>query len=195
MTKRHIYLVRHAHYHQASRENGELTELGQEQAIATSHALKDLPFTHLIYSPSVRAMQTALIIGEMLPLAEYIEDERLREAIPDIPQDYHDFFSQRYPEATPEKRNAATRILRQVFEEYFVPPVSETEDEYLLMVCHGNVIRYLLSQVMQSGADFWMRLIIHNCGISHVYIEDNGLMFMVSHNYTGHLTDDLLTEN
>jgi len=195
MTKRHIYLVRHGHYHHARRESGELTEIGQEQAIAASHALKHLPFTQLIYSPSIRAAQTALIIGEMLPGAVYLEDDRLREVIPDIPEDYHDFFTQRYPEATPEKRNTATRILRQVFEEYFIPPVSEIEDEYLLMVCHGNVIRYLLSQVMQSGADFWMRMIIHNCGISRVWIEDSGMMFMVSHNDTSHLTDDLLTEN
>lgn len=195
MTKRHIYLIRHGHYHHANRDSGELTDIGQEQAIVTSHALKHLPFTQLIYSPSTRAAQTALIIGEMLPGTVYLEDERLREVIPDIPDHYHDFFKLRYPDATPEKRRAATHTLRQVFEDYFVTPAPDTDDEYVLLVCHGNVIRYLISQVMQNGADFWMRMIIHNCGISRVWIEDSGMMFVASHNDIGHLPVELLTEN
>lgn len=195
MTKRHIYLVRHGHYYSNQRDNGELTDVGQEQAIITAHALKHVPFTSLIHSPTLRAAQTAFIIGEMFPGIGYVEDHRLRETIPEIPPHYHDFFQAHYPEASAEKRRTATIILHSFFADYFTAPEPQTDDDYTLIVCHGNVIRYLVSQVMQDGADFWMRMLIHNCGISRVSIEDSGMRYVVSHNDFGHLPEDLITES
>jgi serine/threonine-protein phosphatase PGAM5 len=193
MPKKHLYLVRHAQYDLSKRDQGDLTSRGQEQALTVALALRGLRFTRLISSPILRAMQTADIIAELFPSITREVDERLSECIPEVPDGYRDYFTQHYPDLTDEQMYDCAGALQAVCRDHFQPPAND-RDEYVMIVCHGNVIRYLVSQVLESDSKFWMRMLINNCGLSRITIDHDGHTFVVSHNDIGHLPQHLLTE-
>lgn len=193
MPKKHIYLVRHGQYQLSKRDQGELTERGQEQALSVAYAMRNIPFSTVISSPVTRAAQTADIIAELLPNAERIIDERLRECIPHVPEAYVEFFGQHYPDITSEKMQICAETVGNAIQSYFTASVER--DEYVMIVCHGNVIRFIVSQVLDSGSTFWIKMLINNCGISRITIDSDGQIFLQSHNDIGHMPHHLLTEN
>lgn len=195
MSKRIIYLVRHGQYHIGKRDKGLLTERGLEQARTTGFALRNIPFERLIYSPVARAKQSAEIIGEMLQTYQRIEEPLLKECIPTVPEAYHTLFNELYPELTLDTMHTCSENFDKIITQYFIPVESTEIVTYDLMVCHGNVIRYLVSQILQPQSDFWVRMIINHCSITRIAIESEGQSFLVSHNDIGHLSDDLITEN
>lgn len=195
MAKRYIYLIRHGQYDLTGREKGELTDAGHEQALLTGHSLREVPFSSITSSTVVRAVQTAQIIAEMFPGLPLYQDEDLCECIPAVPADYEDYFRRFFPEHTPERITNCTSTLTSAFGAYFVPPEPGEGDVYDMIVCHGNVIRFFISQVLQPASRFWLRFQINHCGISRVSVDSEGQATVISHNDTGHLPPDLLTEN
>lgn len=194
MGNRHIYLLRHGQYRLKDRDQGDLTHKGQQQARLTALALRDIPFTRIISSPVRRAVHTADLVAEMLPDAQRTQDAMLRECIPSIPDRYADFFAEHHPNLTPDMLTTCMANLDAAFDEYFAP-FHDDGDIYELIVCHGNVIRYIVSRVLQMGATGWARMLINNCGITRVLVEGEDNMVLVSHNDIGHIPLAILTEN
>lgn len=194
MAKRVLYLVRHGQYHTARRDAGALTSKGEEQALQTALCLSGLPFSTLYYSPMRRAMQTAEIIATAFTKIEMSPDDALRECIPSIPSRYAAYFAGHYPDLNATQLNNCLENMTSAFENYFRPTDGE-QDIYELLVCHGNVIRYFVSQALQVHVDTWANMLINNCGITRILVESDGQMFLVSHNDIGHLPEDLRTEH
>lgn len=194
MGKRTVYLVRHGQYDLTRREEGELTTMGIRQARLTASMLSSLPFENIYSSPVRRARQTAGIVSEALPHVDLYEDESLRECIPSVPPRYAHFFSERFPDLNDDKIDGCSNRLRDAFERYFCPP-SGDEDVNDLLVCHGNVIRYLVALVLDVNHHAWSHMLINNCGVSRVMIDADGTLFLISHNDIGHLPPELRTEN
>jgi serine/threonine-protein phosphatase PGAM5 len=193
MAHRLLYLVRHGQYQLRNREDGELTSIGEEQARLTADALRPLPF-HTIHTSTVRrAIQTAEIICESFPGMEMQHNDLLRECLPTVPTRFAGLFAMHRNHTTPDEMNSCSEKMDQAFAHFFTAP--GTEDVYELFICHGNLIRYFVASVLKAGTDIWANMLINNCGISRVLIDQNGEMFLVSHNDIGHLPEHLRTDN
>jgi serine/threonine-protein phosphatase PGAM5 len=194
MGKRTLYLVRHGQYRLHQRDAGSLTQKGEAQAALTAAALKDIPFSVIYYSPVLRAVQTADIIGAELPNTDRVEHEALRECIPSIPNRYAAYFAGAHPDLTLEHVNDCAEKLEGAFNYYFRANESD-DDLYEMLVCHGNVIRYLVSRVLDLNSDGWSKMLINNCGVSRILVDHDGQMYLISHNDIGHLPEELRTDN
>lgn len=194
MGKRTVYLVRHGQYDLTKREEGGLTRTGIAQARLTASMLSSLSFERIYASPVRRARETADIVSEALPDIALHEDESLRECIPSIPPRYAHFFSERFPDLNDEKIDGCSGRLRDAFERYFCPAAGDADVNDLL-VCHGNVIRYLVALVLDVNHHAWSHMLVNNCGVSRVMVDTDGTLFLISHNDIGHLPPDLRTEN
>ena len=121
-----ILLIRHGEYKRWDTEDPSLTKCGIEQANSTAKALrhmKGLPIINQILSSTLRrARETANIIGGKVGVG-VTEDYDLVEGDPCQPQH------------------------RQRFERVFSKYLTHTSTHGPLtdvIVCHGNIIRYLL---------------------------------------------------
>ena len=157
---RHIFLVRHGQYDETCKEDQArvLTALGRRQAHLTGQRLAHYlrggydghpdefqgPCSILSIQPSdmERAKETARIIASHLPTVPIKEpDPMLNEALPApmIP-------------CRPDVGNAAEEIdqnherIEAAFHKYIHRggPSEEEEQEFTVLVAHGNVIRYFL---------------------------------------------------
>jgi len=210
MATKTIYLIRHGQYYQIKhpspgvdetridplddeaehQRDGGLTPAGVQQAEWTAQRLQPLPIDCIYTSTLPRAMQTAAIIGEgqvdIVPQAH----RNLWECIPHVPARFAD-WAKRFPAARLQRdqEQAAT-----AFATYFQPN-HDSADRHEIIVCHGNLIRYLVCRALQVPLDAWVNMDTHNGGISIIQIQPDGACLLIAFNDTGHLPCHLLTFN
>ena len=73
------------------------------------------------------------------------------------------------------------------------PPVNAPTDEYDVLVCHANVIRFFALRALQLPPEGWLRLCTMNCSVTHVTISPDGKVSLRSLGDTGHLSVDEVT--
>ena len=87
---RHLILIRHGQYEMNHSESDKkiLTELGRQQALATGERLKQLdqPFSYILHSTLIRAVQTAQLISKSLPDVPMKSTDLLKEGAPIEPE-------------------------------------------------------------------------------------------------------------
>lgn len=185
MGRKTIYLVRHGQAAYAETEprdmHGYLTELGRQQAQLAAERLSQLPITAIHHSDLHRAAETAKLIAEQLPHVPLHSTTLLRECIPCVPA--RPFA--RAANLSPAKIQENQQRSEYVFGHYFA--AHKNREEYDILVCHGNILRYLICRALQVPPAAWINADIHNCGISEVLIETDGKIMLISHNDTGHL--------
>ncbi|GAB4516094.1 MAG: hypothetical protein OHK0046_20760 [Anaerolineae bacterium] len=164
-------------------------------------ALKPYVFDTIYHSTMNRAVQTARIIAQALPEADLHPTPLLRECVPSLPVRLAQAYavSKGRPQPTVVNTQRCLQRLESAFDEHFLPAIP---DEDLsaptvardLLVCHGNIIRYFVTRVLQADPALWVNMAVHNCGITIVHIQESGQMTLISHNDTGHLPDTLRTQ-
>jgi serine/threonine-protein phosphatase PGAM5 len=220
---RHIILVRHGQYEEKAEEKDRiLTPLGRYQARATGRRLAQLsqgakhfyPDTFngpchikaIHVSDMIRAKETAALIAEQVqyytPKNKALlqpPDPLLNEALPapmvpirpDIP-------------GVTEEIDANQERIEKAFRKYFYrdngimddldDETSNNElDEFEIIVCHGNVIRYFLCRALQLPPEAWLRFSTFNCSITYLVIRPEGMVVARSVGDTGHLNYEQLT--
>lgn len=195
MAQRLLYLIRHAQYNQQDREEGALTELGVQQALATGQALKSLPITAAHYSTVRRAVETSDAIAQITPDVPRHASDLLRECIPPMESHLVDFFALRGPFVSRHQMGECARRIDSALETFFRPPDIQSGDIHELLVCHGNVIRYLVARTLGAPVTAWTMMLINNCGITRIVINEAGQPFLLSFNDTGHLPSHMLTDH
>jgi serine/threonine-protein phosphatase PGAM5 len=65
--------------------------------------------------------------------------------------------------------------------------------EFEIIVCHANVIRYLLLRALQLPPEAWLRFSLFNCSISYIMIQPNGTVSARLIGDTGHIPYDETT--
>ena len=55
-----------------------------------------------------------------------------------------------------------------------------------VLVCHGNVIRYLVLKALQLDPEAWLRLAVYNGSITILEVRSNGFVSLRSLGDTGH---------
>lgn len=182
----YLYLIRHGHYDYDStvtddaKGNG-LNALGHEQARLVGQRLAGLPVKvrSLVTSNYLRATQTADDMAAAMKLTP-VTDTLLHECTPHFESRPEYRAVEREDEAVACESNLAAAFAR-----YFVPtPESDTYD---VLVCHGNVIRWLTCKAMGGDVLNWRRLTIGNCSITAFAVSPEGRITLAAYSDTGHI--------
>lgn len=194
MTTRYLHLVRHGQYVKEG-EFGEidkgLTTIGRRQAKWAGKALKHLPAPVIFTSPRQRATETAVIIGETIGLEPQV--------YPDLTEIPMIAFGKPINESTRaseisywnERRDGAQKAFSTFFK-----ASEDAQTEHVILVCHGNVIRYFLCCFLGIDIGTGPLLEPQHCGITTcVFFNDGSIKRLISLNEVGHLPLKLRTLN
>jgi serine/threonine-protein phosphatase PGAM5 len=105
-------------------------------------------------------------------------------------------------ECTPPTRRAAAMAgekaedlaacqaqLERVFAAWFKP--SAQGDRRDLFVCHGNVIRYLVTRALGVDTEAWLEMSVGHASITKVLVQADGSMQVIAVGDVGHLPPNL----
>ncbi len=188
---RTIYLIRHGDYDHADDRDPDvgkgLVPLGVAQARLVAHRLRSMPveWTSLHASTMTRARETAQVVAQELPHLELQTSRLLRECTPATWR--QDIMA----EETSADLDACQDQLEAAFTAYFTP--SPAADRHDILVCHGNVIRYLVTRVLKVDPMAWLGMSIGNCSLTVVKILPDGSMKLLSYSDVGHIPPGLQT--
>ncbi|KAL5249203.1 hypothetical protein ACHWQZ_G018154 [Mnemiopsis leidyi] len=198
--RRRLYLVRHGQYELEKQNDKDkiLTELGRQQAECTGKHLARLgvKYSDLVVSTMTRANETGEIILKQLHdsdvkvLGESFEVDKtdmLREGHPIDCVPYHRFKPDSW-----EFQDGAR--IEAAFRKYFHRAhYSQKEDSHEIIVCHANVIRYLVCRATQNPPEGWLRMSLANGSITEVTMEPNGKVFISGIGDKGHMPSNMIT--
>jgi serine/threonine-protein phosphatase PGAM5 len=186
---RTIVLVRHGNYvadpAADERTGPPLSVLGVAQAHLAGARLGALPaaFDHLYVSPMQRARETAAVIGEELPGKTFTVVDDLRECTPPTRRE------KIVAAEKPADLAACQAQLDRVFATYFVPATGKSQAD--LFVCHGNVIRYLITKALHVDSTAWLEMSIGHASLTTIQVRADGSMQLIAAGDVGHLPPTL----
>lgn len=186
-----LVLVRHGHYAPdpaADEALGPgLTPLGVAQAHLVGARLAGLPthFDGLLVSPLQRARDTAAAIAVDFPGRRFEVVPDLAECTP--PTRRADIMAAE----TPAALAACQAQLERLFAAYFKP--AQGADRTDLLVCHGNVIRYLVTRALGVDSQAWLEMSVGHASITRIRVEADGRFKVIAVGDVGHLPPNLLT--
>jgi len=189
---RTTYLIRHGDYNQSDEEDefvgNELNTLGVAQARLLSSRLKSMSveFSSLTSSTMTRARQTAMVINEDFPELRLIQDSLICECTP--PTWRKDIMAG----VDTTERELCGANIEQAFKKYFIPSPDEN-DRHDLIVCHGNVIRYLVTKVLNVDTMSWLQMSITNCSLTIIRVKPDGTMKLDTFSDYGHIPENMRT--
>jgi serine/threonine-protein phosphatase PGAM5 len=188
---RTLVLVRHGHYSEAAAADKKLgpglTPLGIAQARLAGARLGALPtkFDALYSSPMQRARDTAATIGGSFPGQGFEVIEDLAECTPPT----------RRLDATrdekPEDLVACQAQLERVFARFFRRVQGASRQE--MLVCHGNVIRYLVTRALGVDSQAWLEMTVGHASITQIRVDADGRFKVLAVGDVGHLPPNLQT--
>jgi serine/threonine-protein phosphatase PGAM5 len=188
---RNIILVRHGHY--AADPSADvrlgpgLTPLGVAQAhlVGARLAGMPVPFDALYVSPLQRARDTAATISADFPSRKFSVLDDLEECTPPTRR------SEITGDEKPEAMSACKARLDRLFEEHFKPAPGAERTE--LYVCHGNVIRYLVTRALGVDTKAWLEMSVGHASITRIRVEADGRFKVISIGDVGHLPANMLS--
>jgi serine/threonine-protein phosphatase PGAM5 len=189
---RTIYLIRHGFYNESDSKDEfvgkELTSLGIAQSRLIATRLKGIPvkFTSLTSSTMTRARQTAMVINQEFPELKLKQDELLGECTP--PTWRKDIMAG----VDTTERVKCVENFEKVFKEYFVSS-PDKNDRNDIIVCHGNVIRYLVTKVLNVDTMSWLQMSITNCSLTIIRVLPDGTMKLDTFGDYGHIPENMRT--
>ncbi|KAG9487540.1 serine/threonine-protein phosphatase PGAM5, mitochondrial isoform X2 [Eleutherodactylus coqui] len=170
---RHIFLIRHSQYKLDGKTDADriLTCLGREQAELTGQRLAclGLKYNQIVHSSMTRARETTEIISKYLPGVKKSSSDLLREGAPIQPEPPVSHWKPdvEYYVDGPRIEAAFRNFIHRA------DPKQE-EDSYEIIICHANVIRYLVCRALQLPPQAWLRMSLNNCSITYLVIRPNG---------------------
>lgn len=188
---RTIFLIRHGEYeHDADCDEDigcGLVSLGRQQARLVGDRLAALPVavTSIQASAMTRARQTGAIIAERFPDLDLTLHRDIRECTPTTRrQDIMDKLEAGEAEACEANLAAA-------WERIFVP--ATTANEYDVVICHGNVIRWFVTRVLDVVPEAWLGMSIANCSLTVVQVRADGSTKLIAFADSGHIPYSMTT--
>jgi len=202
---RHLILVRHGQYEEGHSDDSLqiLTPLGRQQAEATGKRIAEFlaspnpaapaRFVRVHCSTMARARETADIIAAQLPEGgfERLEaDPLLVEGAPPA----HNLPSPMY-----DPVHVHTSLMEAAFRSLFhrlplatapASPDAPRPQQYDVIVCHANVIRYTTLRALQLPPEAWFRCHPKNCSITHLRLRADGEVDLFAYGDAGHLSID-----
>jgi serine/threonine-protein phosphatase PGAM5 len=187
---RTIILVRHGVYDETDPRDAEVGKAllpeGREQARLTGERLAGWParIDALRASTMTRARETAEIIGAALKLAP-VPDRELRECEPP------GYGRMDMAGVTAGSKDSCAARIDGDFARYFRP--SPDRDSTEVLVCHGNVIRWLVCRAMGADPKLWLSMSPANCSLTVIQVRADGTCKITAMGDRGHLPVALQT--
>lgn len=188
---RTLYLVRHGNYEDARKGDEEggngLTPLGVAQARLVAARLGGMPvkFTSLTSSTMTRARQTAGVVNQSLPGLKLQTTPLLRECLP------RTWRTEAMKGKTPAELDAAEAQLNAAFAKYFAPAKDADQDD--ILVCHGNVIRYLVTKALGVDTRAWLGMSVAHCSVTIIQVNAQGACKVLAVGDVGHIPPNLVS--
>jgi len=181
-----IYFVRHGQTEENVKHTYfgalecDLNDAGIEQAKSCGEILKDIRFSRVYISERNRTLQTAKIIA---PHGEVIKDSRINE------RDFGVFEGKSYEEIkvlypeeckswqedwkefSPPTGESYVKFYERV--KAFIEHLKTVDEENILVVTHGGVIRTAYCYILDENLDFYWRFASKNGDISVIKYEEN----------------------
>ncbi|HET8899938.1 MAG TPA: histidine phosphatase family protein [Rhodanobacteraceae bacterium] len=186
---RTIILVRHGSYVEDPATDPKigphLSPLGVAQAYLVGARLAGWPdrFDAMLVSPMQRARDTAAAIGTRFPGRHFTVVDALAECLPPTRR------AEITADEKPADMAACVKRLDRVFAVWFKPASGHEETD--LMVCHGNVIRYLVTRALGVDTKAWLEMSVGNASITRIRVEADGRFKVLSVGDVGHLPPNL----
>lgn len=188
--RRELWLVRHGAYDTTDKSDEAtgraLVPIGVAQARLAGSRLAALPFSFdaVLASPLTRARETAAVIANDLGLpVEQVAD--LAECTP--PTRRQDIMDGEKPEdlaaCLAQFERLAATLLRP----------AAGGDRREVVVCHGNVIRWLVTRALDVDPLSWLVMSVGHASFTRITIEPNGAIRLVAVGDVGHLPPNLQT--
>ena len=188
---RTLVLVRHGVYDEDDPRDAEsgkgLLPLGRRQSQLTARRLAAWPLrVDVVHaSPLTRARETAAIIAAALPGRPLLPDRDLRECTP--PTYREDVMA----DLAPGEADSCASRLDAVFARYFRP--SPARDSTEVLVCHGNVIRWLTCRALGADSKLWLAMSLANCSLTVIQVRPSGRCTITAVGDRGHLPPAIQT--
>lgn len=189
---RTIILVRHGFYDWDNDEDPDvgkaLLELGRQQAALVAARLDAMPvkITSLQASTMTRARQTAEIIATHFPELELQLHRDIRECtMTTRRQDIMDSLE-------PGEAAACEAQLAGAWGRIFVPASGE-KDEFDIVVCHGNVIRWFVTRALGVDPTAWLGMSVAHCSVTTIQVRADGSFKIRGVGDSGHLDYSMTT--
>lgn len=183
---RRLIFVRHGQYDEVI--TGALTPLGRKQAAHTATALRKLEVSAIWSSTLLRAQETATIVAKKQPRARLKRSKLLCEVVPTtLPKRLARRFLIDVRNVTRDRERAD-----RAYDALFRPARTERTE---IVVCHGNLIRYLVCRALGIAPKLWMRLDSTHCGLTEFRVLPRGVVRVVRYNDVGHIPAALRTES
>lgn len=186
-----IVLVRHGNYTPDAkidpRVGPPLNAIGVAQATLAGARLAELGehFDALFVSPMQRARDTAAVIARDLPGSVFKVDDDLAECIPPT------WRTNITRDVKPAELAACKARLDRVFERYF--RLTNGHAKNVLLVCHGDVIRYLVTRALGVDTKAWLEMSVRNASITRIGVEADGRFKVIEVGEDGFMPPGLLT--
>ena len=190
-TARTIVLVRHGNYVSdptADEQLGPgLSPLGVAQARLAGARLAGLPghLDGLYVSPMQRARDTAAAIAGDFPERHFEVIDDLAECTPPTRR------TEITADEKPEDLAACKVKLDRVFARFFRPAQGQPQTD--LLVCHGNVIRYLVTRALGVDTQSWLELSVGHASITRIRVEADGRFKVIAVGDVGHIPPNMRT--
>lgn len=187
--------VRHGQHILSATKDEEkvLTDIGREQAEETGKFLSQQygnKVNTIYHSNLTRARETAIIISKYFPGVRLVEDANLAEGVPVAPSPSVSGFKPTTEEIVSDKER-----IDNAFSTYFSKRGKSFNGNVDIIVCHGNVIRYMFCKGLQYPTSGWLRLNHLNCGITRMSVSTDSLVICSGLGDGGHLKPNIHTYN
>jgi serine/threonine-protein phosphatase PGAM5 len=183
---RTIYLVRHGAYLPDPRANPQsgpgLSPLGIAQARLVAGRLRSMPvaFDSVTSSTMTRAQQTAAVIHEQISDVPIVASPLISECTPPARVQIRD---------SAEAQSACKRQLDAAFAKFFIP--AKGADRNDVLVCHGNVIRYLTTKALGVDTQAWIAMSVAHTSMTVIQVQPDGSFRVVAVGDVGHVAPTL----
>lgn len=186
---REIVLVRHGNYLPDpaidERIGPPLSPIGVAQArLAAARVRADLPHLDALRVSSMqRARDTAAAIGAEFPAVSAQVSDDFAECTP--PTHRADIMAKEKP----EEAKACQARLDRVFATVFRPAQGEPRTE--VIVCHGNVIRSMVTRALGVDPESWLEMSVGHASLTRIRVEADGRYKVISVGDVGHIPANL----
>jgi serine/threonine-protein phosphatase PGAM5 len=188
---RTIILVRHGSYVEDSavdvKVGPHLSPIGVAQAQLVGARLAGQPahIDAMFVSPMQRARDTAAAIAGDFPGRRFQVVDDLAECVP--PTRRPEIMAHEKPKDLAD----CTAQLDRVFARFFKPASGHERTD--LLVCHGDVIRYMVTRALGVDTKAWLEMSVGNASITKIRVEADGRFKVISVGDVGHLPPAMLT--
>jgi serine/threonine-protein phosphatase PGAM5 len=183
---RRVYLVRHGAYLPDPKANPQsgpgLSSLGIAQARLIATRLRSMPvaFDSVTSSTMTRAQQTAAVIHEQISDVPVVASPLISECTPPARVQIRD---------SAESQTVCKRQLDAAFAKFFTP--AKGADRNDVLVCHGNVIRYLTMKALGVDTQSWIAMSVAHTSMTVIEVQPNGSFRVIAVGDIGHVAPTL----